>query len=260
MDNFPFVEEKQTLGQWVKEHQSGLYLTVIFHLIIFILMALQGIQNQMVNESVFIFDFSRQEAEQARKEQEIKEQEEKKEIEREVDEMIQQTLGARETPRNVAVNTVDRKEVTMKSSLGESKTVFDEAKAMQERLDATRQKIEELKGSDDISVSANNAEDKQENKEMYTGPSVLSYTLEGRRAVSLPVPVYKCPGGGDVTVSIEVNRNGYVVDVSVQTKISTDNDCLHEAARDAAKRSRFNADASTPEKQKGEIVYRFIAQ
>jgi TonB family protein len=76
----------------------------------------------------------------------------------------------------------------------------------------------------------------------------------------LPVPAYKCQGGGDVSVQISVNRKGYVVGASVIESVSSSDECLIRSAVAAAKRSRFRASTSAPEKQVGEIVYRFIAQ
>ena len=260
MDNFPFEEEKKNIKYWMKEHQSGLYLTVIFHLIVLILLTIQGIQGQLNNQTVFVFDFSRQEAEEARKEEEIKEQQIKEEVEREVEEMIQRAI-AQNMPRNVAVNTEDLKTQEIKSTLGESKSIIEEVKAVQARLEATRQQIEDMQGADEIPMGNNTEEeDKPTKVETYKGPSVLSYTLEGRRAVSLPIPVYKCPGGGDVTVIIYVNKQGYVVDAVINKNESANNDCLHDAALNAAKRSRFNHNPNAPDRQEGQIVYRFIAQ
>ena len=92
------------------------------------------------------------------------------------------------------------------------------------------------------------------------GPSVLSYRLEGRKGQSLPIPAYKCIGGGDVTVAIIVNRKGYVVNVKVVENVSSPDICLQDYAMRAAKRSRFTASSTAPERQAGEIVYRFIAQ
>lgn len=262
MDESPFVENKKTFGQWMKEHQSGLYLTVIFHLIVLILLTVQGIHGQLRTESVFVIDFTREEAEQARLEEEIRQEQEKEEIKDEVDEMIRQALNSREMPRNVIVNTEDLRN-DMQSSNSDNKDIYEDAKAVQERLDATRQKIQAEQGADEVPIpdkSGNNDKQQPGSKEVYKGPSVLSYTLEGRKVISMPVPVYKCPGGGDVTVSITVNQQGYVTDASVQKSVSTDNECLHEAAKSAARRSRFNIDTSKPNNQKGEIVYRFIAQ
>lgn len=261
MDNFPFIEEKKSFKEWLKEHQSGLYLTLIFHLLILLFLTVQGIRGRLNGENVFVFDFSKQEMKEAQKQQEIKEQKQKEEVEREVNDMIRKALNtSRETPRNVAVNTADLKDNKLKVT-NETKSILDEAQELQARLDATRQKVQDMQGVDDVPVRNALEKDKEsKTKEVYKGPSVLSYTLEGRRAINLPVPVYKCPGGGDVTVTIEVNQQGYVTDVVIHKNASTDDDCLHRAAKDAAMRSRFNIDINASNKQKGEIVYRFIPQ
>ena len=66
--------------------------------------------------------------------------------------------------------------------------------------------MEEASSSEDqVSVYR---EDDGQKAEAYQGPSVISYTLEGRKAMNLPVPAYKCMGGGDVSVSVIVNRKG----------------------------------------------------
>ena len=46
----------------------------------------------------------------------------------------------------------------------------------------------------------------------------------------------------------------------IKESLSTADSQLWEFALEAAKRSRFSADASAPAQQQGEIVYRFIRQ
>ena len=94
----------------------------------------------------------------------------------------------------------------------------------------------------------------------YTGPSVVSYSLDGRKAVTLSVPAYRCLGGGDVTVRITVEQSGTVSDVQVVEEFSSEDRCLREYAKRAARLSRFTASSAAPKRQMGEIVYRFIAQ
>ena len=76
----------------------------------------------------------------------------------------------------------------------------------------------------------------------------------------LPIPVYKCMGGGDVTVAIQVDPKGYVVHAAIVTDFSSQDHCLQEFAVRAALQSRFTAQSNAPSKQSGEIVYRFIPQ
>ena len=92
------------------------------------------------------------------------------------------------------------------------------------------------------------------------GVGSLAYELEGRKALSLPVPAYKGYGAGDVLVDIEVNPAGRVTAARVRADGSSADASLHAFAIDAAKRSRFSASANADKAQQGWILYRFIAQ
>ena len=94
----------------------------------------------------------------------------------------------------------------------------------------------------------------------YTGPSVVSYSLDGRKAMTLSIPAYRCLGGGDVTVRITVEQSGTVSDAEIMEEFSSGDRCLREYAKRAARLSRFTASSTAPKRQVGEIVYRFIAQ
>ena len=109
-------------------------------------------------------------------------------------------------------------------------------------------------------MAAQKNKDERENEKPYTGPAVLEYSLEGRKAMSLPIPVYKCLGGGDVTVAIQVDRKGYVKKMAILQDFSSQDRCLQEFALRAARQSRFTASEEAPPLQPGEIVYRFIPQ
>ena len=136
--------------------------------------------------------------------------------------------------------------------------IYREARELQERLDQSRREVEEASSSEDqVSVYR---EDDGQKAEAYQGPSVISYTLEGRKAMNLPVPAYKCMGGGDVSVSVIVNRKGYVIGVKIIESVSSPDQCLRDYALRAASASRFTASQDAPERQAGEIVYRFVAQ
>ena len=137
--------------------------------------------------------------------------------------------------------------------------VYDEARELQRKLDASRAAALREQGSDDV-ASADKDNLPDSNAPQYKGPSVISYSLDGRKSISLPVPAYKCQGGGDVSVQITVNRKGYVVAAQVIESVSSSDECIVRSAIAAAKRSRFRASTTAPEKQVGEIVYRFIAQ
>ena len=137
--------------------------------------------------------------------------------------------------------------------------VYDEARELQRKLDASRAAaLREQGNEEDAVATGDNLPDS--NAPQYKGPSVISYSLDGRKAISLPVPAYKCQGGGDVSIRITVNRKGYVTAATVISNVSSSDECIIKMAVDAAKRSRFRASSTAPDKQIGEIVYRFIAQ
>ena len=100
----------------------------------------------------------------------------------------------------------------------------------------------------------------EEQQEVYTGPSVLSYEVPGRKGSYLPIPAYKCMGEGEVTVNVTVNPQGKVIGASVKEDVSSDDACLRDYAVRAAKKSFFSSKAGAPAKEYGYITYRFIAQ
>ncbi len=106
--------------------------------------------------------------------------------------------------------------------------------------------------ADDVIIDMLTFEDPE-----YNGPSVLSYTLDGRKASHLPIPAYRCYGDGDVTVIITVNPQGQVTNAQIMDDISSPDDCLRKYAIRAARLSRFSASSTAPAKQTGEITYRF---
>ncbi len=233
-----------------KEKKVGFYSTIIFHLVVLIIFLLTAIHGIVSEETSFVLDFSKlEEIEKIEKLEELKQQASK-----ELDDLL--SGRASNSYRNVAV---DRSNQPLRDDRFKNPNqVYDEARELQRKLDASRAAALREQGSDD--VAANNENLPKENAQQYKGPSVISYTLDGRKAISLPVPAYKCQGGGDVSVQITVNRKGYVVAAQVIESVSSSDECLIRSAVAAAKRSRFRASTSAPEKQVGEIVYRFIAQ
>lgn len=234
-----------------KEKKVGFYTTVIFHLVVLIIFLLTAIHGVVSEETSFVLDFSKlEEQERIEKQEELKAQASK-----ELDDLLSGRTST-SAYRNVAV---DRSSQPLKDDRFKNPNqVYDEARELQRKLDASRAAAMREQGSDDVAVNDNNLPDSD--APQYKGPSVISYSLDGRKAISLPVPAYKCQGGGDVSVQIAVNRKGYVVSAAVIESVSSSDECLVKSAVAAAKRSRFRASSTAPDKQIGEIVYRFIAQ
>ncbi|MDX9782009.1 MAG: hypothetical protein RBT35_03390 [Bacteroidales bacterium] len=233
-----------------KDNNAGLYMTIAVHLVLLIVLLSSRIGYMIQEESSFILDFTKEEElERLRKEEVIKE-----EVSKELDDI----LAGRTPVRNVIVDA--SKGNNLKDDRFKNPNeVYDEARKLQEKLDAARREAIKQQGADDEAAPANNSS-KEIKTEAYKGPSVISYSLEGRKSVSMPIPVYKCVAGGDVSVAIAVNRSGYVISAQVIENSSAKDPCIREYAVRAASTSRFTRSSSAPEKQMGEIVYRFIAQ
>ena len=233
-----------------KENRIGLYSTIIFHLVVLIILLVYSLGASVRKESSFILDFTQQE-----KQELIKQQEELKEFKDRVSKELDAMIAAAPTPtvRNAVVDANAIKARAEREALGRS---------VEEALAANRRKALEAE-EDDVATEDNpdagGGEEEGEAHE-YSGPSVLSYDLEGRKAVQLPVPAYKGFGGGDVAVAIYVNRSGRVIKAQIIESASSKDKSLWQWAEKAALRSKFNRSDSAPDPQKGSIVYRFIAQ
>ena len=236
-----------------KENRVGLYTTLVFHLSVLIVLLLVSIGHVASTETSFVLDFTKQEElEKLQKEIELKE-----EVARNLQDQIARQPQQR--IRNVAVDAGSKLKDDRFKNPSE---VYDEAKELQRKLDASRRDAMAQKAADEA-VDLNQeqkAEESDKPAPAFQGPSVISYEVEGRKALSLPVPAYKGYGAGDVLVDIVVNQAGRVTAAKVRVEDSTADASLHSFAVDAAKRSRFSAISEAVKSQPGWILYRFIAQ
>lgn len=240
--------------KFTKDKRAGVYITIIVHLCVAIVLLSVNLTALVIKEDTFVLDFTREEE----LEKAIREEMEREKIAKELDELID---NARQQPRNnvrnIAVNAGEK----LKDDRG-ANDVYEQARELQRKLNESRNAAMEQEKTDDaVDLSKDKDNEKQDNtSQQPSGPTVLSFTLDGRKARSLVIPAYKCIGGGDVTVMIEVNRGGRVVDAKVIDDISEADECLREYAVKAAKKSVFTASATAPERQRGQITYRFVAQ
>lgn len=230
-----------------KDDRAGLYITVIFHLAVIIVFLLVQIGVAVRKSNTFLLDFSEQEkVEKLKKELALK---------AEVSRRLEEMLGG-EVVRNVAVDASQR---PLKDDRGtNAEELYRDAEKLQKDI-AEQPEIE----NDGFVASAEEPKlekRKQEKKESYKGPSVLSYNLDGRKASRLPIPAYRCMGSGTVTVIIGVDNAGNVVRAQVQDEVSSDNVCLRDFAIRAARMSKFTSSPTAPARQAGTICYEFIAQ
>ena len=90
------------------------------------------------------------------------------------------------------------------------------------------------------------------------GGSGGNYNLAGRKALAKPIEKPDCQEEGTVVVSIEVNKNGNVIKAKPGSRGTTNSaPCLFKAAKEAALKTKWNADGKAPDKQRGTIIYKF---
>ncbi|MCX6326604.1 MAG: hypothetical protein NT144_08165 [Bacteroidia bacterium] len=91
------------------------------------------------------------------------------------------------------------------------------------------------------------------------GDKGISYDLQGRGVLELPLPEYDYQGEGIVVVEVSVDKWGKVIRAVTGFKGSTTYDeYLLKVAKDAAMKASFEVKSDAPAVQKGTIKYTFI--
>ena len=233
------------------EDKAGLYITVIFHLTVIIVLLVYGIDSTIKREESFVLDFSKQEE----IERVLKEKAFKEDVSKRLDRLIEMSRSSSEPIRNIAVDAGSK----LKDDRGtDAEELYKEAERLAQEL--KNGQLEDAREETVELPEEKKEQKKDEPKKEYTGPSVVSYNLDGRKASKLNIPAYRCYGSGDVTVIITVDNAGRVVGAKVMEDISSDDTCLRSYAVRAARLSQFSASSTAPPRQTGEILYRFIAQ
>ncbi len=231
------------------DQKAGLYITATIHLAVIIVLLLVRISYELKTENSFVLDFT--------KEEEIQKEKEQLELQKSAAERLEQLIAAAsgEPLRNVAVD-----QGALKDDRGtNAEELYREAERLAQELRDGQNRQEEDPEAFASTEAPAKPQPKQESKP-YSGPSVLSWSLDGRKASHLPIPAYRCYGAGEVTVIITVNNKGDVVNAKVDESVSTADNCLRTFAVRAARLSKFSASPSAPSRQMGTITYAFVAQ
>lgn len=234
------------------DEKAGLLATATVHLAVLVILLATGLGYSLSKENTFVLDFSKYE-EMERIQEEIEKLQKEAEFQQAISEKLERDLASAPSVRNVAVNRA-----ALKDDRGtDAEQLYKDAERLQQEL-ANGFTVNE----DDVASPAPERREQPEEKEesVYSGPSVISYYLEGRKASRLPIPAYRCMGGGEVTVLISVDPTGTVVAAKVDESCSSSDGCLRAFAIRAARISKFSASPDAPPKQNGNIVYQFIAQ
>ena len=231
------------------DQRAGLYITVSIHLAVIIVLLATRIGYEVQRENSFVLDFTKQE-EAERLQERIRMQEK---LEAQLERMLSSQSGV-----PLCNVTVDR--ANLKDDRGtNADELYKEAERLARELQEGQNRADETPDSF-AAVEEVKKDVKKEETKPYTGPSVLSWSLDGRKASRLPIPAYRCMGAGEVTVVITVNNKGDVINAKVDEAISSQDRCLNEFAIRAARLSKFSMSAEAPARQMGTITYAFIAQ
>ena len=235
-----------------REDKAGLYTTVIIHLAVLIVLLATTLGYSIQKENSFVLDFSKLE-ELERLQEEVERLQKEAEFQQAISQKLQEELGAASGGyRNVAVDRA-----SLKDDRGtDADQLYKDAERLARELNAGFEAPDDGFTAD---VPSKDSGTKKEQK-AYSGPSVVSYYLEGRKASKLSIPAYRCMGAGEVTVLITVDNSGTVVADKVDESSSSKDGCLRSFAIRAARLSRFSASSTAPAAQQGNIVYQFIAQ
>ena len=232
------------------DQKAGIYITVSVHLAVIIVLLAVRIGQEIQRENSFVLDFTQQEEKERREEQ--------ARLQEMTAEKLEDLIAAAQAipVRNV---TVDRS--ALKDDRGtNADELYKEAERLAQDLkDGQNRQVEDPEA---FAAAADPVKPKQEEQKAkpYSGPSVLSWSLDGRKATHLPIPAYRCYGAGEVTVVIAVNNRGDVVNAKVSEEYSTNDGCLRNYAIRAARLSKFSVSETAPARQMGTITYAFIAQ
>jgi hypothetical protein len=235
----------------MRDNLIGILVTVSVHLAVILVLLLTVVRPEIDRrrESILL-DFSRQDPIE-KLEKELARQ---KAANDRVERMLREAGVRTEAPRNVVV---DRSKLKDDRGTDAAQLYEDARRLAQELKDGI---VPDEPDEDYAPVAKPVQAPPQREVREYSGPSVVSYYLEGRKASRLPIPAYRCYGGGMVTVIISVDNAGNVMAAKVQDETSTNDSCLREYAVRASRMSKFTAYPKAPARQAGNIVYQFIAQ
>lgn len=233
------------------EDKAGLMTTAIVHLAVLIILLAAGLGASIKQENSFVLDFTKLE-EKERMLAEIEKLQQEAEFQQAISEKLQREIDAAPAVRNVAVSRS-----SLKDDRGtDAEQLYKDAERLQQELDKGFSAPDE----DHAEIAQPDKKEEKKDEKTYSGPSVVSYFLDGRKASRLPIPAYRCMGGGEVTVLITVDPSGTVVAAKVDETCSATDGCLRAYAVRAARLSKFSASPTAPPRQSGNIVYQFIAQ
>ncbi|WP_300797951.1 TonB family protein [uncultured Alistipes sp.] len=251
--NLPFDNRRQDAGTWAYEHRIGLCVTLIAYLLLMIVFVSSkiviGRRASTQGMYIDVETLTELEQERDRLEEEVRRRQEQ-----------QQTVDWRSI-RNRVSNENALLDEQLRDDRGTNVAEINDAAAeVAERMQANREAYELGLAEERAIWERRGREQGSEARDSKAkGRVTVSFSLVNpvRTSRRLDMPVYLCEGGGEVTVSITVDRAGKVVGAKI---VEGGDDCMRETALRAARNSLFNIDQSAPARQQGTITYIFIPQ
>lgn len=249
----PFEKRKSDVGEWAYDHRIGLCVTLIAYLVLAIAFVagkiVVGPKPSVQGIVIDMKTLAELELEKMRLEQEVRQRQ------------MAQSSDSWDDVRNQYSNENAASERSGSERMTNDPSLNERAQAVGDRMRANRDAYEQglaeeraIRERMSRSDSENSAPDTR-----ARGRVTVSFSLVDpvRTRRHLEVPAYQCEGGGEVIVGITVNPSGEVIAAKVQ---SGGDECMRQAALEAARNSLFNIDGNAPARQTGTITYLFIPQ
>ncbi len=249
--NLPFMKRPTDAVTWIYDHRAGVFSLVALALVMAILfIGSKIVVRTPVSDDSIIVDLRtveelRQQAE--RLSREVRQRQSEADLSQIRNAISNEGVEMRDNP---ALSDMSNRIDATNESMRGNRDAWDEGLREIEAMKGTQE------GADEQNTRNSN------NDVRVKGTVQISFSLINptRYAVYIHNPGFRCEHGGEVTVNITVNRNGDVVAAAVDKGTSSNDVCMHEAALDAARRSRFDVNSSAPERHTGTITYIFIPQ
>ena len=246
----PFEKKrKRDAGEWIYDHREPICITAVIYLVAAIIFLFSKIIMQpRVENDIVVMDFREQAEEIARLRQELERAQMMNDL---LNNGLEQDFGE-------VHNAVSNENAGELSE--ETRELVEQSEEVLEAMGRNGAVYQQMLAAISVPVPQENGNVPRDSK--ISGGVTVSFSLARplRHAVRMPVPAYKCSGGGRVVVDIEVSRNGDVIAADVNKAMSVDDYCMVSSALATVKRSHFNVDPSAPVRQHGTVTYIFVAQ
>jgi len=264
------------MNKYIKNNKSGIFGTIIFHLILVLLLVFMGfkVPFPLPAEEGILINFGTDdsgsgliETENMNSSESESLQENKKIDETSANNDEKVLTQNFEESANIKSTNTDKKKNT-ETENENTEQVEKQQEVNKKALFPGNNSTNNNSNSDGNKTGTGNQGDmngSKNSKNYEGGPSNgnngISFSLTGRKTRALPKPTYNSQEEGKVVVDVTVDKYGNVIKAISGVKGTTTSDkTLWVAAKKAALEAKFTEKPDAPEEQKGTITYHFILQ